>query len=131
MLCEIAENKREEKTMTNSINKYLFYLSISLVVIFFCYIIVFSFFNEEPKYNLIIYEYTRSKDDIRQEYLEEIKDPKNLIGGYTFGVVDIPDKRINVSQTQLYVLVKRRSQEIMYVTDTLKKLNEYIMNELD
>lgn len=52
------------------------------------------------------------------------------IGGFSIGVLDIPHKRINVTQTPLFVIVKMKNQEITYVTDNLIKLNEYIINEI-
>ncbi|WP_019636525.1 hypothetical protein [Paenibacillus fonticola] len=114
--------------MKNSINKYLFYLGISLVIIIVMLGLVFN--NEKPKYTLIVYNYPASNEDLKQEYLEKIKDPNNRISGYSIGVLDVPDKRINVTQTPLYVIVNIKNRDIMFATDHLNKLNEYIINEI-
>ncbi|MHA6484134.1 hypothetical protein ACX1C1_19765 [Paenibacillus sp. strain BS8-2] len=113
--------------MNKLINKYLFYLGISMVVTFVCYQGVVSFFEDNPKYRLIVYN--TSVDNDRELY-ESIKDPENHISFISYGVLDHPDKRINVSQTPLYVIVKKKNQEIIYVTNKLNDLNDYILNQL-
>lgn len=113
--------------MKNPINKYLYYLGSGLLVCFVVYMIATSPF-EDTKYTLNVYEYPASKDN----KIEGLEDPKNRISGYSFGVpgLGIPDKRINIINTPLYVLIKQKDQEIKYVTDDIKNLNEYLKNEI-
>ncbi|WP_193726761.1 hypothetical protein [Paenibacillus guangzhouensis] len=83
---------------------------------------------QKTQYTLFIYENQASNS----KKVEGLEDPNNRITGYSFGVpgIGIPDKRINVLNTPLYVLIKQKNQEIEYVTDNVKKLNEYLKKEI-
>jgi len=109
--------------MKNSINKYLFYLGSGLLVCFVVYMIVTNSF-QKSQYTLFVYENQASIN----KKVDGLEDPNNRISRYSFGVpgIGIPDKRINVLSTPLYVLIKQKNQEIEYVTDNVKKLNEYL-----
>jgi hypothetical protein len=113
--------------MKSSINKYLYYLGTGILVCFVVYIIITNSL-QKTQYTLFVYEYSASNGN----KVEGLEDPNSRISGYSFGVpgIGIPDKRINVSSTPFYVLVKQKNQEIEYVTDNVKKLNEYLKNEL-
>ncbi|GGG64810.1 hypothetical protein [Paenibacillus radicis (ex Gao et al. 2016)] len=115
---------------TNRINKYLFYLGISIAVAFLGALLLLSFYDQKPKYTLLVYNVPNNSEDFQQKYMEEINDPKHRISGYSIGVMDMPDKRIHVVETPLYVLMKIKNREIMFVTDRLNKLNEYVINEI-
>ncbi|MEQ7054156.1 hypothetical protein ABN764_26340 [Paenibacillaceae sp. P-4] len=113
--------------MENSIIKYLYYLGSGLLVCFVVYMIATNSF-QKTKYTLFIYEYPASNS----KKVEGLEDPNKRISGYSFGVpgIGILDKRINVLSTPLYVLIKQKNQEIEYVTDNVKKLNEYLKEEI-
>lgn len=113
--------------MKNSINKYIYYLGSGLFVCFVVYMIATNSF-QKTQYTLFVYEYPASNS----YKVKGLEDPDNRISVYSFGVPGIgnPDKRINVISTPLYVLIKQENQEIEYVTDNVKKLNEYLKKEI-
>jgi len=115
--------------MKNSINKYLYYVGTGLFICFSIIIIASNASFEKTKYSLILYEHPVGSS-IKVEGLE---DPNHRISSYTNGVpgAGFPDERIRVLNTPLYVLIKQKNQNIEFVTDDIKKLNEYIKNEID
>jgi len=100
-----------------------------MLVLFCGTLMVQSFFNNNPKYMLMVYNYPASNEEFHDQYYEVMKDVNDRVNVFSFGVLNTTDKRIQVSQTPLYILVKQRNQEIMFVTDNLKKLKDFIINE--
>lgn len=111
--------------MKNSVEKSLYFLGISIMIIFLAILMVISFFDQRPAYTLMIYN--SSNEALEPDFYKDIQDPQNKINGYSMGV---PDDRIHVANTPLFVLVKTKNREIIYVTDSLDKLNEFITHEL-
>ncbi|WP_442600710.1 hypothetical protein [Paenibacillus sp. KN14-4R] len=114
--------------MKNSINKYLFYLGTGLFICFSIVIIASNAF-EKTQYTLIVYEHPVSS----KIQVEGLEDPNHRISVFTTGVpgAGFPDEGIKVLNTPLYVLMKQKNQDIEFMTDDIKKLNEYIKNEID
>ncbi|WP_018759009.1 hypothetical protein [Paenibacillus terrigena] len=113
--------------MKNSINKYLYYLGSGILVCFVIYMIATNSF-QKTQYTLFVYENQAS--NIKK--VDGLEDPNNKISGYSFGFpgIGFPDKRIDVLSTPFYVLIKQKNQEIEYVTDNVKKLNEYLKKQI-
>ncbi|MBW5446532.1 hypothetical protein GE107_10725 [Cohnella sp. CFH 77786] len=113
--------------MKNSIYKYLYYLGSGQLVCFVVYMIVTTNPFQKTQYTLLVYESPASNEN----KVKGLEDPNHKINGYAFGVpgLGIPDKRINLLTTPLYVLIKQKNQEIIFVTDDIKGLNDYLMNE--
>lgn len=111
--------------MKDSINKYLYYLGIGL---FICFSIFLSASNafEKTKYSLIVYEHSKSNSI----HVEGLEDPHHLIRSHTITTpgAGILNHRIHVSNTPLYVLIIEKTQDIEFITDDIKKLNDYIRN---
>jgi len=112
--------------MKSQLNKYLYYFGLAIFVSFFFFVNVNSIF-EKTKYNLIVYNNTTIDFPV-----EGLKDPNHRIHMIIPGVsgLDIPDNRIKVSHTPLYVLIKHKSKNIEFVTDKIDKLNDYLQNEI-
>ncbi|MCQ6557249.1 hypothetical protein NNL21_00895 [Paenibacillus mendelii] len=119
--------KSKEETMNNSINKYLYNLGKAIFISFIFVLIVSSLFVKTT-YTLIVYN-NKENNDFQ---VDGLKDPNHRIQGHGIGIpgIGIPDDRIKVSQTPLYVLIKQKTQSIEFVTDKISELNDYLQNEI-
>ena len=119
--------------MKNLINKYVIFFSIGIMICFFIFIGI-SNLLAKPNYSLLVYENSLSSGTYKTQTgpVKGLVDPDNKIFTWCYGVPElgIPDKRIQISNTPLYVLVKQKNQEILFITDNIKKLNEYIKNKI-
>ncbi|MFC0394377.1 hypothetical protein [Paenibacillus mendelii] len=113
--------------MNNSINKYLYNLGKAIFISFIFVLIVSSLFVKTT-YTLIVYN-NKENNDFQ---VDGLKDPNHRIQGHGIGIpgIGIPDDRIKVSQTPLYVLIKQKTQSIEFVTDKISELNDYLQNEI-
>ncbi|RKP55573.1 hypothetical protein D7Z26_10345 [Cohnella endophytica] len=113
--------------MKNSINKYLYYIGVAIFLSFFVFVTVSNLFVK-TQYTLIVYDNTASSGF----QIEGLKDPNHRISGRSSGIpgLGIPDIRIKVLQTPLYVLIKQKNQKIEFVTDQISELNDYLLNEI-
>ncbi|RUT28033.1 hypothetical protein EJP77_18630 [Paenibacillus zeisoli] len=114
--------------MNKSINKYLYYLGTGVILFFALYIIATNLL-EKTYYTLYVNE--KMTGEFRK--VEGLEDSKGQINMYNYNVpgFGLQNKKINVLVTKtapLYILFNQKTQEIEYVTDNVKKLNEYLRN---
>lgn len=107
--------------MKNSFNKYLYFFGLGIFVCFVVYVIANNA-SQQTQYILLVYEVPANSEN----QIEGLEDPRNLIRVYSFGFLDVPDKRIIVTSTPLYVLMKQKNHEIEFITDKIEKLNAYL-----
>jgi hypothetical protein len=112
-----------------TINKSLYYLGIGFTVLFLLFLMIKDVYEDKPRYTLIIYNYSGSHDELKQDYFDKIKDTRNRISGYSIGGGDAPDERIYVLQAPLFVLLKLKNREIVFVTDNINKLSDFVNDE--
>ncbi len=108
--------------MKNYTNKYLYYSGLVILICFVIYVITSQTSNKGQYYTLIVYNSDLDIGEINQE----LQDPHHRIKIQSTGTAGIPDSRIEVSHTPLYVLIKTKSENIEFVTDRITKLNDFL-----
>ncbi|MFC3802621.1 hypothetical protein [Cohnella sp. GCM10012308] len=107
--------------MNNKVNRYLFYSGTGILVLFVVGVIFGALlFAKTSPYTVNIYG---EKPD---RHLVEIKDPNHLVNFYGY---NIPDKRVNLDVGTYYVLLKKKSREILLITDDVEVLNKRLDNK--
>ncbi|MEK0316756.1 hypothetical protein [Cohnella sp. 56] len=115
-LTKIAEYQKRTKYMKKA-NRYLFYFGVGLLLLFIIGVIINNFLAKKSPYTVNIY------GEKPERHLIEIEDPDHLVNLYGYNV---PDERVNLGIGTYYILLKKKSREILLITDDINTLNEHL-----
>jgi len=102
--------------MSKSINKYLFYTGLGLLVAFIVIIIAININKSDGQYRLTVYNSLQGNIGKQIEGLKDRNHEINYISYNDF------DGRIKLSSDS-YVLKDRKSNEIILITDKVDEIN--------
>lgn len=98
-------------------NHYLFCFGVGILLIFVIGVFINNIIAKKSPYSINIY------GEKPERHRTEIRDPDHLVNLYGYNV---PDERVNLEKGTYYVLLKKKSREILLVTDDINILNEHL-----
>lgn len=110
--------------MTKSLNQKLFYLGVSLLLLFILGVIVKGYLEREKGDLLLVIH--NGLGDNRGRPVEGLKDPKDRVHLMSY---NLPDERIKLNSDFFYVLYKMKSKEILGVSEDIDSINKILMGK--